>query len=307
MKRFLSAIFAIVICMSLLSSCNSAKPGKGCEHIWDRIENLNEYTAVEKCLICGVTRMYTDPDSIPDSGYEAGFKMLRYHWSGYGFSKKEIFTCDLGYAIIDCLTKLQETGDVIPKISEDSINDFAGKLPITSGTVWIECGSMGLFRLNPEMTEICKVQTHLGEGKVLQMTDTLKELLRQAWYYHPNDCWSGSYKNGEVTLQQEYKTDSAVESVAIEGMHVENKHHSENNKIILSILAKESKTVDVRLQSYQSDDNLGSFESKELELIKGDEITIEFTFFGFYKYTYFVSIIIDNTRIDLTIDPTNSN
>ena len=317
MRKFVFAMLAIMICISLFSSCNNVLPKNNdsqstndtsntsaeCKHNWERSENFNEYTAVDKCSICGVTRMYTDPDNIPDSGYEAGFKMLRYNWDGYGIGQKEIYTCDLGYAIIDCLSKLEETGDVMPKISEEVVNEFTGELPITRGTVWIECGSVGLFRLNPEMTEICKVQTHLGEGKVLQMTDTLKELLRQAWYYHPYDYWSGTYENGTVSLQQIYKSYSAVECVEIESIHIENEHHSENNKITLRIQAKESKTVSVRLESYQSDDNLGSFETKEIELLNGDETTVEFTFYGFYDYSYWVSITIDNTKINLTINP----
>lgn len=163
-----------------------------------------------------------------------------------------------------------------------------------------------MFRLNPGMTEICKVQTHLGEGKVLQMTETLKELLRQAWYYYPYDCWYGTYENGEVTLQQKYKAYSAVEWVAIENIHIENVHHSNNNKIKLRFKAVESKTVNVRMESYQSSDNLGGLDSKEVELIKGKESTVEFVFGGFYNCVYEVSIMIDNTRITLTVNPAAS-
>lgn len=240
---------------------------------------------------------------IPHSGYEAGFKMLRYNWDGYGIVTKEIYTCDLGYSIIDCLSELQETGEIIPKISDDVINDFVCDLPIRRGTVWIDCGSVGLFRLNPKMTEICAVESHLGEGKVLEMTDTLKGLLRQAWYYHPYDCWNGSYENGTVTLEQVYKKYSAVEWIAIENIHIENVHHSENNQITLRILASETKTANICLKSYQSNDNLGSFDSKEIELVSGEEMTVDFTFYGFYNYTYWVSITIDNTKIDLSINP----
>ncbi len=246
-------------------------------------------------------------ESIPESGYEAGFEMLRYSWDGYGISQKGIYTCDLGYAIIDCLSNLQETGEIVPKISDDAVNEFSGELPVQRGTLWIECGSVGLFRLNPEWTEICKVQTHLGEGISLQMTDTLKKLLVQAWNYYPFDCWYGTYENGTVSLEQRYKSNSAVEYVEIESIHIENIHHSENNRIVLNIRAKEDKTVTAYLESYQSSDNLGSFDSKEIDLRKGDEVTVEFVFFGFYDYTYFVSIKIDNTRIELTVDPQSDN
>ena len=274
-----------------------------CKHDWKRAENINEYTAADKCAICGVTRKYIDSDSIPNSDNEEGFKMIRYHWDGFGVGQKEIYNCALGYAVVDCLSKLEKTGDIIPKISEDVVDEWIGELPVERGTVWIECGSVGLFRLNPEMTEICQVQTHFGEGKVLQMTDTLKELLRQAQYYHPYDYWSGTYENGVMSLQQVYKSDSAVEWVEIESIHIENKTHSRNNKITLCVRANESKTVKVSLDSYQSDDNRGSFEVKEIELLNGEEATVEFTFFGFYKYSYWVSIMVDNTKINLTINP----
>ena len=157
------------------------------------------YYLVGKNLDELIEGTYTDPDNDCESGYDAGFKMIQYNWDGYGVLKKEVYNCDLGYAIIDCLSELQGTGYIIPGISDDVVNEFSEELPIARGTVWIECGRVGLFRLNPEMTEICKVQTHLGEGQELQMTDTLKELLVNAWYYHPYDYWSGSYENGTVT------------------------------------------------------------------------------------------------------------
>lgn len=318
MKKFLLCILAIIICISLLFGCNNVLSDNNvsqsindtsdtiikCKHNWERVENLNEYTAVDKCLICGVTRMYTDPDIEFESVGESGIEMLRYSWDGYGVSQKEIDTCDLGYAIIDCLSGLLETGDVIPKISDEAVNKHTGELPVARGTVWIECGSIGLFRLNPEMTEICKVQTHLGEGKVLQMTDTLKELLRQAWYYHPYDYWSGAYENGTVTLQQVYKnSNSAVEWVAIDNIHIENVHHSKNNQIVLRIQGAKNQAATARLESYQSSDNLGSFESKNIRLDSDEETTVKFTFSGFYNYTYWVSITIDNTKIKLAINP----
>ncbi len=306
MKKVLAFVFALTFVLTL-AGCKTDTTQTNCTHNWERIENLNEYTAVEKCSICNVTRMYTDPDAIPHFGTEAGFKMLRYNWDGYGIDQKEIYPCDLGYAIMDCLSKLQETGEIIPQISDDAVDELAGELPITRGTVWIECKSVGLFRLNPEMTEICEVQTHLGEGKALQMSDTLKELLRQAWHYHPNDCWYGTYENDTVTLQQVYKTDSAIEWVAVDRIHIENKHHSDNNKITLRIRANESKIVNIRLESYQSDDNLGSQDSKEIELIKDGETKVDLTFYGFYNCSYRVSIMVDNTRITLTIKSKSAN
>lgn len=303
MRRFLFVVLTVVMCLLLFTGCDQTQKEPVCEHHWERAKNFNEYTAVDQCAVCGVTRMYTDPDKISHSGTETGFRMLRYNWDGYGIGQKEIRNCDLGYAIIDCLSDLKETGELLPKISDDAVNEFAGILPITSGTVWIECGDVGLFRLDPEMREICKVQTHLGEGRRLQMTETLQELLWQAWYYHPYDYWSGVYENGEGTVQPIYKAASAVEWVTLESISVENEIGSENNTLTLRIRANESKRVEACLESYQSDDNRGSYELKEIELVNGGDTVVTFTFTGFYPHSYRVSVVIDNTKIVLTINP----
>ncbi len=261
-------------------------------------------------LFAGCTPAPDQPEQTAElqhSGTEVGFKMLRYNWDGYGVGTKEIYTCELSYAILDQLSALRETGETIPEISDEIVDEYAGELPVTPGTVWIECGTVGLFRLNREMTEICKVQTHLGAGKALQMTEELQDLLNQAWFYYPYDCWSGSCENGEITLQQIAKAESAVASVTIDRISVENKPHSENNQITLRILADESKKVVADLRSYQSDDNLAAGDSKEIKLVKGKETTVTFTFGGFYNHPYSITVMIDNTRITLTIDPKSAN
>ncbi len=305
MKRIVAIMLVLTFICSFYG-CGSHNSNE-CKHNWERVENYSEYTAMDKCSKCNMTRKYTDPDRIPHSGTEAGFKMVQYHWSGYGLIKKEIYDCDLGYAIIDCLSELQETGEVIPKISDDVLVDRPIDLAVPRGTMWIECGSVGMFRLDPEWTEICKVQTHYGEGRVLQMTDTLRSLLGDAWYYYPNDYWLGTYENGKVTLEQVYKEASAVESVSVDSIHIENKIESHNNKIALSVLANENKTVMVSFISRQSDDNLGTLDSKEIVLTKDEETTVDFEFFGFYNVMYEVTITIDNTRVTLYIEPGSTN
>ena len=305
MKKYRITAFALVLIL-LFTGCSTAVP-KGCAHSWERAENLNEYTAADQCSLCGTTRIYTDPDSISHSGTETGFKLLRYNFDGYGIAQKELTDCDLGYAIIDCLSKLQDTGTVIPAISEDPWDPYAFELPVDRGTLWIECGSLGLFRVDPSVSEICRAQTHLGEAQALQMTDTLAELLRQAWYYYPYDCWQGTYKDGAVTLQQVYKMDSVVDGVVIDSLHIENKIDSANNKITLYIRAKENTTEKVTLETYQSSDNLGSVDSKEITLVQGQETALEWTFYGFYNCTYYLSVTVGNTKITLTVDPRTSN
>ena len=95
MKKFVFAMLTLIICISMLSSCSNGLPGN------NHSPSTNDTSD-------------TSAD-IPNPGNKVGFKMLRYNWDGHGIAQKEIKTCDLGYAIIDSLSKLEKTGDVIPK------------------------------------------------------------------------------------------------------------------------------------------------------------------------------------------------
>ena len=60
MKRIFLTVLSIMLCLTIFWGCN-----KKCEHNWERIGNYNEATAQDKCIKCGETRLYTDPDSVP--------------------------------------------------------------------------------------------------------------------------------------------------------------------------------------------------------------------------------------------------
>ena len=78
MKRILSIIIVLLLCVCAFSGCDNVLPQNGgsqttddtlntnveCEHNWERIGNLNESTARDRCTICGETRLYTDSESI---------------------------------------------------------------------------------------------------------------------------------------------------------------------------------------------------------------------------------------------------
>ena len=139
---------------------------------------------------------------------------------------------------------------------------------------------------------------------MLQMTDAVKMMLEQAWYYHPYDYWSGTYENGAVTLSQVHPADSVIDRVEIKDIHIESgvSGRTENNKLTLVVLANESKSAYANLDSYASHDNLGSWENKPIELVKDGETTVELEFVGFV-FPYWVEIRIGNTKIVLRIDP----
>ena len=83
MKRtvIFALFFALLLslCLALLAGCGESAgataaaataetttpTGTVCEHEWVRAGNYDRHTAVDRCVKCGQTRMYTDSESMP--------------------------------------------------------------------------------------------------------------------------------------------------------------------------------------------------------------------------------------------------
>ncbi len=245
-------------------------------------------------------------DDLTHSGYAVEVKFLQYTWDGWGITGKTVGACDIAYNIIDALKDMKETGETEAKISDDVLSDDAigqgGDYPVPRGTMWLECEGK-IYRLSPDMTKISRVETHFGEGKVLEITEELKSDISNAWHYAPYDYYKATYKQGGegISLNRVFSAYSAVE-IAIKDIYIENSDDS-NNKIILSIISNEDKELVIRLYSQQSDDNLATGEAKELWLEDGVSQDVELSFGGWKDTRYWVYIEADNTKIEITIEP----
>ena len=228
-------------------------------------------------------------------------RLMQYSWDGYGISTKSISTCELAYSIIDALEAASETGKTVDFISNEIVDESAGKLPITPGTQWIEVGDK-LYRIDPQFKTLCRMESHLGNGVELTMSEELQTLLRNAWYYHPFDYYSGTYqrKTNKLELHHRYTALSAVQ-VSIQTVCVE-KSYDPNNTITLQLKSPVDQTVRVTLDCYQSDDNLASGDWKEITLKANQTETVELTFSG-WEYNYWIDLKVDNTLISLKIEP----
>ena len=230
---------------------------------------------------------------------ETSFVITCYHDMAYNtVGQKTVADCDLAYTILDSLRSLQETGETAPRLGDDIVVDSNTHdlLPVDNGTMWLECGSIGLFRYSGA-DDICKVQTHLGEGKQLIMTDSLKTLLHHAWYYYPFDCWNGKFQDGALTLDHVYSSASAIDSVRVESMT--------ENSISLYLLSNEDREdVSISLECQQSNDFLGQGDYKTIQLKKGQETHVELSFeFGDYKYGFEIIIFVAETRVSIWLYP----
>lgn len=159
---------------------------------------------------------------------KASVRFLRYRWDGWGLSTKTVEDCDVVYCIIDALKGLTQTGKTVAQISDDVIDQSGPEYPVEYGTVWIECAN-NIYRLTPDLSQICRVETHFGKGEVLEMTGDLKNHINNAWYYAPYDYYRGTYNPGDTTveLKNVFPSDSTVQ-LRVKEIHIESDYDPQN-------------------------------------------------------------------------------
>ena len=233
--------------------------------------------------------------------YIPSVKLIRYDWSGRGLSEKTIQPGETATALAQMLDAMEENGQVVPKISDDSLDDYSSDLPVDRGTMWIEIGT-DLYRITPGFTQLCRVDSHLGVGYVLDMSPEFAALLAEAWQYFPFNYYSGTYDNetNEIKLEHKREAPSTVQ-IQIKSLEVYDSFDS-HNKIVLEVTSTIDQTVSIEMTCQQSEDNLGLGDHKELIMSSGQTETVELTFIGF-KFQHWIEIRAGNTFIYLTIIP----
>lgn len=233
---------------------------------------------------------------------DATVRIMEYTWDGWGISEKTISACDVAYWLIEALEDMQETGEHAEKISDAPFDVDHEDFSVARGTMWLEVGNT-VWRLNPDWTQLCRVESHLGKGVVFHMSEEFKRNLRDAWYYYPYDSYKGTYQigSGELTLEHVYEADSSV-LVQIKEIVIQNEHHPINT-VTLELLSRKDQRIAVDLRCQRSEDDLADGAYKELELYSGVPLTVALDFGGWQDSRFGVYIFVDNTRIELTVEP----
>ena len=235
-------------------------------------------------------------------GDPIGFDLFRYTWDGWGISTKSIVSYDIGYRVGNALRTMKETGETVSKISDDVLKIGGGEYPIERGTMWIECDDK-IYRLTPDLSQICLVETHFGAGKVLEMTDAFKSDIAGAWQYYPYDYYLGTYNKGDkaVELKNVFKADSSI-GISVKDIYVESEWNPKNT-ITIELVSTEDQSVRVNLDCSQSEDNLAEGDTKTVELKKDVPQTVELSFGGWPSYPYWIYINAGNTNVNININP----
>lgn len=266
----------------------------------DYISNRSrKLTAEEKAFVESLISMLEEPTH---SGYEVEIKLLQYTWDGWGISTKTVSACDVAYNIIDALKAMKETGETVSKISDEVFEIGGGQYAAERGTMWIESGNK-IYRLTPDLSQICLVETHFGEGKVLEITDAFKTNVNNAWHYAPYDYYKGTYNKGDYTVDLEsvFKSGSTVQ-LSIKKIQIES-GYDPNNTITVELISSVDQEVNIMLHCQQSDDNLAAGDYRTVQLKKGEPTTVDLTFGGWPNFTYWVYIEADFTKAEITINP----
>ena len=266
----------------------------------DYISNRSrKLTAEEKAFVESLISMLEEPTH---SGYEVEVELFQYTWDGWGISQKTVGACDVAYNIIDALKAMKETGETVPKISDEVFEIGGGQYAAERGTMWIESGNK-IYRLTPDLSQICLVETHFGEGKVLEMTEEFKTNVNNAWHYAPYDYFKGTYNKGDYTVDLEsvFKSGSTVQ-LSIKKIQIESGYDPKNT-ITVELISSVDQEVNIKLHCQQSDDNLAAGDYRTVQLKKGKPTTVDLTFGGWPNFTYWVYIEADFTKAEITINP----
>ena len=209
-------------------------------------------------------------------------------------------TGEMAGAITDLMENLNETGELADKISDEEVelnSVYASSLPVDGGTMWVETED-SIYRISPERNQICRVDTYLGEGVILDFTAECWNEIHDAWYYWPLDYWSGTYENGKLNLSHIYAAETDIKATV--------KSINFNpiiNSIKLDLVSDENQIVEIHWESYRGD-HYGTIDSREVALIAGWKSPVELYFEGLpysAPYSYSLSIRIGNAVIDILI------
>ncbi len=222
---------------------------------------------------------------------------------GGGISTKTVADRDESYSLVDALNRAKETGETIPKISNDVLDvGLTYDYPVEIGTKWIE--SMGrIYRVAPDYSQICRVETHFGEGKALEMTDELKIAIEGAWNYSPYYSYSGTYTAGDETVELKVTNESdSLIRMSVKDIYVGSARYSENT-ITMELTSSEDREISVKLRCAQSSDNYGMGDEETVLLKKDIPVTVELKFGGFTDY-YWIYITAGYTMATIHITET---
>lgn len=208
--------------------------------------------------------------------------------------------------IANALSDYRLTGGKTEALSDKTYAELDEELARIPETIWdymwVETGTR-LFRAGRN-GQISIVEEYLSEGQEITIdNDDIFGLLSATYWYWPSDYWSGTYKDGKLTVSHTYNADTTI-GMKVTGMYIETSAYEENkNTATLEITSTKDQSVYVYAYPETGGCEVfrGSRECLDLKAGEPREVTLDF---GGNNYIYYLKLSCDNTvlyiRIDLT-------
>lgn len=240
-----------------------------------------------------------------DSALSGELKLMQYNWNGSGVSTKTVDGSAAG-SVLSQLEQMEQTGETSPKIADGTLSEYQVyyQLPVERGTMWIET-KKALYRVAPDLSQICRVESHFGQGDILKVTDRFRKELSGVWQYWPRDSYFGTCKEHTLTVEHVYAAETTVR-LKVRDMQVKNtydQNYSITSKITVEVTSSQDQTVEILLTCQQSDDNLGLGDCKRLEMKANKLQTVELLFSGWKDTPYWIYMNAGNAALSVNIYP----
>ena len=233
-------------------------------------------------------------------------KLIRYSWDGYGLFSSTFHCMDIVDDIIAELETIEETGEIVEKISDDVIDKdsflYSESYPVDPGMLWLEYDDK-IYRFPFDLSQMCCVETHFGAGVILKPSEELIRNIQVLWAYKGSNYYRGYYCKGSKTIDifHEFSAESNIQ-LEVKEMCVE-QSDAPYNYITVELTAQEDMKIDISLVCRASIDNYSGGDKKTVSLKKNVPKKVKLTFGGWENFAYEIYISMPSYQLEITIDP----
>ena len=303
MKKTIMLLLAAALFSVFAASCASGNTS-------GEIAQTAGATTDATTIVTNVIYKDNVPDNKPSTNTkgEPAVNIMMYSWDRRGLD----FTVIKGSAaeeIEEIFERAQKTGK-----TEEKYSDFDGEITpynyylilpeteITPGTVWIEAGGKlyrKVYNSKDEKTTFCLVESDLGTGEVVSISEDDLRIYNNIKNYWPNDYYGGTYKDGTLTLEHLYGAESRVK---LNVLRLEADWKSNKCKMTFEITSDTGGEFLVRGEGKVSYDVLLMGDEVQVNLQPGETRIAELTFALNERGDSWPTVKADNTKLYIHVD-----
>lgn len=243
------------------------------------------------------------PSVGPDNGYAGKVKFsVRYEVGAY----VNTIEGDAARQLIQYLETMTPAGKREQKISDAQWTSGYSTVEETpSNTAWLETDT-GIYRANLDKKTVCRVESHYGEGELLNADPRFFELAAalRYWPYHAATC---VLRNGKLETENQLTAPTTVKiKVKKVVVNEEGLDHEFLGKYWVAVTLQVESTVDQTVQLILQPDIYGDVgyagSAEKLEMRAGQKKTVTLPLCSPGPWWTTATIVADNTRVFLRND-----